>query len=77
MRYRDDGNLATIGRKSAVVDFGWMRLSGLPGWLTCGAAHIFFLIGFRSGVVVMFSWLWSYFTTEYGARLITGSGREP
>ena len=49
-----------------------MRLSGLPGWLTWGAAHIFFLIGFRSRVMVMFSWLWSYLTTEYGARLITG-----
>ncbi len=71
-RYRNYGNLATIGRKSAIVDFGWMRLSGLPGWLTWGAAHIFFLIGFRSRVMVMFSWLWSYLTTEYGARLITG-----
>ena len=76
-RYRNYGNLATIGRTSAIVDFGWMRLSGLPGWLTWGAAHIFFLIGFRSRVMVMLSWLWSYLTTEYGARLITGSGREP
>ncbi|MEO6967138.1 MAG: NAD(P)/FAD-dependent oxidoreductase [Rhodanobacteraceae bacterium] len=75
-RYRNYGNLATIGRKSAIVDFGWMRLSGLPGWLTWGAAHIFFLIGFRSRVMVMLSWLWSYLTTEYGARLITGSGGE-
>ena len=75
-RYRNYGNLATIGRKSAIVDFGWMRLSGLPGWLTWGAAHIFFLIGFRSRVMVMLSWLWSYLTTEYGARLITGSRRE-
>ena len=75
-RYRNYGNLATIGRKSAIVDFGWMRLSGLPGWLTWGAAHIFFLIGFRSRVMVMLSWVWSYLTTEYGARLITGDGRE-
>ncbi len=75
--YRNYGNLATIGRKSAIVDFGWMRLSGLPGWLTWGAAHIFFLIGFRSRVMVMLSWLWSYLTTEYGARLITGSSRKP
>ena len=75
-RYRNYGNLATIGRKSAIVDFGWMRLSGLLGWLTWGAAHIFFLIGFRSRVMVMLSWLWSYLTTEYGARLITGDQRE-
>ncbi len=75
-RYRNYGNLATVGRRSAIVDFGWMRLSGLPGWLTWGAAHIFFLIGFRSRTMVMLSWLWSYLTTEYGARLITGNGRE-
>ena len=76
-RYRNYGNLATIGRKSAIVDFGWMRLSGLPGWLTWGAAHIFFLIGFRSRVMVMFSWLWSYLTTDYGAQIITGRDQKP
>ena len=75
-QYRNYGNLATIGRKSAIVDFGWMRLSGLLGWLTWGAAHIFFLIGFRNRVLVMLSWLWSYLTFEYGAGLITGSDRE-
>ena len=74
-RYRDYGNLAPIGRKSAIVSFGWMHLSGLPGWLSLGAAHIFLLIGFRSREMVMLSWLWSYLTTEYGARLITGCGR--
>jgi len=76
-RYRNYGNLATIGRKSAIVDFGWLRLSGRPAWLAWGAAHIFFLIGFRNRVMVSLSWLWSYLTSEYGARLITGSGREP
>ncbi|MGH8397437.1 MAG: NAD(P)/FAD-dependent oxidoreductase [Gammaproteobacteria bacterium] len=75
-RYRNYGNLATIGRKSAIVDFGWLRLSGLPGWWTWGAAHIFFLIGFRNRVMVALSWLWAYLTSEYGTRLITGSGRE-
>ncbi|MGA9851903.1 MAG: NAD(P)/FAD-dependent oxidoreductase [Gammaproteobacteria bacterium] len=74
--YRDYGNLATIGRKSAIVDFGWLYLSGLPGWWTWGAAHIFFLIGFRNRVMVALSWLWAYLTSEYGARLITGSGRD-
>lgn len=76
-RYRDYGNLATIGRKSAIVDFGWLRLSGRPGWLTWSAAHIFFLIGFRNRLIVAISWFWSYLTSEYGARLITGSGQEP
>ncbi len=75
-QYHNYGDLATIGRKSAIVDFGWIRLSGRPGWLTWGAAHIFFLIGFRNRVIVMLSWLWSYLTTEYGARLITGADRK-
>jgi NADH dehydrogenase len=74
--YRNDGNLATIGRKSAIVDFGWIRLSGVLAWLIWGGVHIFFLIGFRNRMIVALDWLWCYFTSERGARLITGSGRE-
>ena len=75
-RYRHAGDLATIGHKSAVLDFGWIRLSGLLAWLLWGGVHIFFLIGFRNRVVVTLGWLWSYFTSDRGARLITDSGRE-
>ncbi|MGH8162301.1 MAG: NAD(P)/FAD-dependent oxidoreductase, partial [Gammaproteobacteria bacterium] len=75
-RYCNLGELATIGRKAAILNLGWIRLSGLPGWLAWGGVHIFFLIGFRNRFVVAFSWLWSYFTREYGARLITGSTRK-
>lgn len=74
--YRNYGNLATIGRKSAIVDFGWIRLSGQFAWWLWGVVHIFFLIGFRNRVAVALSWLWSYFTSKRGALLITGSGRE-
>ncbi|MGB9428642.1 MAG: NAD(P)/FAD-dependent oxidoreductase [Gammaproteobacteria bacterium] len=74
--YRDYGNLATIGRKSAIADFGWIRISGLSGWLLWGAAHIFFLIGFRNRLMVMLSWLWTYFASDYGARLITYRDRD-
>jgi NADH dehydrogenase len=75
-RYHHAGDLATIGHKAAVVDFGWIRLSGLPAWLLWGIVHIFFLIGFRNRLVVMVGWLWSYFTSDRGARLITGTGRD-
>ena len=75
-RYRHQGNLATIGRKSAVIDFGWVKLSGLLAWLLWGAAHVFFLIGFRNRVMVALNWIWAYFTRERGAGLITGSGGE-
>jgi NADH dehydrogenase len=50
--YRDYGNLATIGRKAAVVDFGWIRLRGLFAWLVWTVAHIYFLIGFRNRAIV-------------------------
>lgn len=71
-RYRDRGAMATIGRKSAIVDLGRLRLTGLPGWLLWSLAHVWFLVGFRNRVSVATSWLWSYLTWERGARLITG-----
>ena len=71
-RYRDYGNLATIGRQRAVADFGWLRVSGFPAWLLWCLAHIYFLVGFRNRFVVGANWLWNYLTFERGARLITG-----
>jgi len=71
-RYQNRGNLATIGRKAAVADFGFMRLSGLLAWLLWSVAHVYFLIGFRNRIVVALTWLWAYVTFERGARLITG-----
>jgi NADH dehydrogenase len=60
--YRNVGNLATIGRREAVADFGWLRLSGRPAWLLWSVVHIYFLIGFRNRLVVAMEWLWSYLT---------------
>jgi NADH dehydrogenase len=71
-RYRNYGNLATIGRKAAVIDFGWIRLRGFVAWMIWSVAHIFFLIGFRNRMMVALHWLWAYFTFQRGARLITG-----
>ena len=71
-RYRDFGTLATIGRKRAVVDFGWTRMKGLPAWLLWSTAHLYFLVGFRNRFVVGITWMWNYLTFGRGARLITG-----
>ena len=71
-RYRDYGNLATIGRRAAVADFGRIRLTGRLAWLLWSGAHIYFLIGFRNRMAVALDWLWSYLTYQRGARLITG-----
>ena len=71
-RYRHLGNLATIGRKAAVADFGRIRLSGRVAWLLWGLVHIYFLIGFRNRFVVALNWTWSYVTFQRGSRLITG-----
>jgi NADH dehydrogenase FAD-containing subunit len=76
-RYRDAGALATVGRKSAVVAMGPLRLTGAPAWLLWSAAHIWFLIGFRNRLAVTLDWLWAYLTFERGARLITGAAGAP
>jgi NADH dehydrogenase len=71
-RYRNYGNMATIGRKAAVADFDWLRLHGTIAWLLWGAVHIYFLIGFRNRLAVLLNWLWAYFSFHRGSRLITG-----
>ncbi len=75
-RYRHAGSLATIGRSAAVADFGWIKLTGRIAWWLWGVAHIYFLIDFRSRLVVGLQWLWSYLTYRRGARLITGGESE-
>jgi NADH dehydrogenase len=70
--YRDKGQLAVIGRGRGVADVGPFETSGFLAWLLWIFVHIFFLIGFRNRVVVMFEWAWAYFTFQRGARLITG-----
>lgn len=70
-RYRDKGSLATIGRKAAVADLGFIRLTGIVAWAAWLLVHIFYLIGFRNRVVVLMEWAWSYFYSQRGARLIT------
>jgi NADH dehydrogenase len=71
-RYRNPGNLATIGRASAVADFGWLRLRGWIAWVTWLFVHILKLTGFRNRLVVLVQWAWAYFTRQRSVRLITG-----
>jgi NADH:ubiquinone reductase (H+-translocating) len=71
--YRDKGSLATIGRAAAVAQIGKIHVAGLIAWLMWLFIHIFFLIGFRNRVLVMFQWAWAYCTHRLGIRLITGS----
>jgi NADH dehydrogenase len=74
-RYRDPGNMATIGRANAVADFGWARFSGLLGWLLWLFVHILFLIGFRNRLSVLLQWAAAYMTYQRSVRLITGDWR--
>jgi len=76
-RYRDFGNLATIGRMAAVVDLHGLRFSGLLAWWFWLAAHVFFLIGFRNRLVVLLNWAWAYWTYQRHARIILGRNNEP
>ena len=74
-RYRDFGNLATIGRMAAVVDLRGLRFSGVLAWWFWLVAHVAFLIGFRNRIIVLVNWAWSYWTYQRHARIIVG--REP
>ncbi|HVR81977.1 MAG TPA: NAD(P)/FAD-dependent oxidoreductase [Luteimonas sp.] len=72
-RYRDWGNLATIGRRAGVVDLGRLQLSGALAWWFWLSAHIFFLIGFRNRLVVLIDWAWAYWSYRRNARIIVGN----
>ena len=76
-RYMHLGELATIGRRAAVVKLGRLQLKGFIGWLFWAAVHIYFLIGVRNRFIVAFNWLWTYLTFQRGARLITGPEPPP
>ena len=77
-RYRDYGNLATIGRNAAVVDLtsplGRFKFSGYPAWLFWLFAHIYFLIGFRNRIVVLIDWASAYWSKQRYARVVTDIG---
>jgi len=75
--YRHNGNLATIGRRAAVIDFGAIKLKGRLAWWLWGFAHIYYLINMRNRILVAVQWLWSYITFQRGARLITGRNAQP
>jgi NADH dehydrogenase len=74
-RYRDYGNLATIGRNAAVVDLasplGHFKFSGYFAWLFWLFAHIYFLIGFRNRIVVLLDWAGAYWSRQRYARVVT------
>lgn len=74
--YRHYGDLATVGRKAAVVKLGRFELTGFLGWWFWGIAHIYFLIGLRNRFIVALTWLWSYLTFRRGARLISSPESE-
>jgi NADH dehydrogenase len=70
-RYRHAGSLATIGKRSAIIDLGWISVRGWIAWWLWGLTHIYFLIGVRNRLSVALSWLWIYATGDRSARLIT------
>ncbi len=69
--YRHLGDIATIGRSRALIDFGWIKLTGWVGWWVWGLAHIYFLIGMKNRIFIALNWLWIYLTGYRSARLIT------
>jgi NADH dehydrogenase len=74
-RYREKGNLATIGRAKAVAELPYLKASGLIAWLLWITVHITYLIGFQNRMLVLTRWAFSFFTHGRGARLITAGVR--
>jgi NADH dehydrogenase len=74
-RYKDYGQLAVLGRSSAVADFGWLRMKGVIAWMLWSAVHLFLLIGTRNKMAVYLNWVWAWLTYGSGARLMTGIDR--
>ena len=70
--YHDKGSMATIGRGKALASVSGHTFRGLIGWLAWGLVHLMFLVGFRTKIFVMFDWVWGYFVSERGSRLISG-----
>lgn len=75
--YQHAGDLATIGKRAAVIDFGKTQLKGWPAWWVWGLAHIYFLIDTKNRLFVALSWLWIYLSGQRSARLITHGDAEP
>lgn len=73
--YKDLGNMATIGRKSAVAEIGRARFKGLIAWFMWLFIHIMYLVGFDTKLRVLIEWAWAYIAWGKGARLITGDDR--
>jgi NADH dehydrogenase len=69
--YVDKGQMATIGRKLAVMEFKGIKARGMIAWLAWLLVHIYYLIGFKNRLFVLMQWTWSYMTFSRGARLIT------
>jgi len=72
-RYRDKGNMATIGRAKAVADVSGYTCGGFVAWILWSLIHVFFLVGFRNRIIVMVNWAWQWIVQARGARLITGA----
>src|SRR5262249_46767956 len=70
-RYRDKGNLATIGRAAAVADIKGVKISGFLAWLTWLVVHLFYLVGYQNGFLAFSRWSISFVTRGRGSRLIT------
>ena len=76
-QYKDNGSMAVIGRNEAVANLGFAKFSGFPAWILWIFVHIYYLVEFDNKLLVMLQWGWHYFTSQRGARLITGDDSIP
>ncbi|NTU87225.1 MAG: NAD(P)/FAD-dependent oxidoreductase [Chlorobiaceae bacterium] len=74
-RYRDKGQMATIGKNAAIAERGNVRLSGIPAWIIWLGVHVYYLSGVKHRIFVLLQWGWSYFTFGHGARIVNKEWR--
>ncbi len=70
-RYRDKGQMATIGKRRAIAATQRFRLTGYLAWIAWLFVHILYLVGFKNRLIVLLEWAWSYIFSKRGSRLIT------
>ncbi len=75
-RYVDKGSMATIGRNAAVCEVGDVELTGFLGWVGWLVVHIYYLIGFRNRLVVLWTWAYNYVFYDRPVRIIAHEKRE-
>ncbi len=69
--FTDLGSMAVVGPHFAVANLRGLKVSGLPGWLLWGSAHLAFMPESENRLLLLAKWLWLIFTRQRSALVIS------